>query len=296
MTAKRLSMQGYHELRALSASGIDALVNECPWKFWQSSPWNAAYLPENKRVFDIGTGAHLAVLEPEQYDNRVRRVPYKDYRTAKAQELRDTAYADGKVPIKDDEHEMIGRLANAIFEQAGSYFTDGEAEVSLTWDWGGVPCKARPDYLIRDRGLIVDLKTTTSANPHVIARKAFNEGWPARVVWYKEAAIAIPGERPGWSGFGRGPRYIFVVVETKAPHLIQLFELDDRAEAWGQQIVRRGLTLFRQCMAKGEWPAYGEGVQKLGLPAWAEYGLADREAAGEFSETDIERGMEYLRP
>jgi hypothetical protein len=272
-----MDMASYHAFKALSASGVDALVNECPWKFWQSSPWNAAYLPENKRVFDIGTGAHLAVLEPEQYDNRVRRVPYKDYRTAKAQELRDTAYADGKVPIKDDEHEMIGRLATAIFEQAGSYFTGGIPEVSLTWDWDGVLCKARPDYLIRGRELIVDLKTTISANPHVIARKAFNEGWPARVCWYKEAySRTAPGV------VQRRPRYIFVVVETKAPHLIQLFELDERAEAWGQQIVRRGLTLFRRCMAKGEWPAYGEGVQKLGLPAWAEYGLADREAAGEF--------------
>lgn len=274
-----MDMASYHALKALSASGVDALVNECPWKFWQSSPWNSAYAAENKRAFDIGTAAHLAVLEPEQYDERVRRVPYKDYRTAKAQELRDGAYADGKVPIKDDEHEMIARLAAAISEQAGSYFTGGEAEVSLTWELDGVPCKARPDYLIRDRGLIVDLKTTTSANPHVIARKAFNEGWPARVAWYKEAVARA--HLSEWA-IVLHLRYIFVVVETKAPHLIQLFELDERAEAWGQQIVRRGLALFRRCMAKGEWPAYGEGVQKLGLPAWAEYGLADREAAGEF--------------
>jgi hypothetical protein len=299
MSAQK-SMQFYHSIKALSASGVETLANDCAWRFWQESPWNPNLVPKHANVFDVGSAAHLAVLEPEQYDARVVEVHHPDYKTKAAQELRDGAYEAGKVPILDKEKPVIVKIAEAIFERAGSYFTGGEAEVSLTWDWDGVPCKARPDYLIRERGLIVDLKTTTTCNPQAIARKAWNEGWASRVVWYKEAAMAIPGARPGWSGLGRGPRYIFVVIEVKPPHLIQLFELDERAEAWGQQIVRRGLRLFRECMAKGEWPAYGDGVQKLSLPAWSEYQLADREQAGEFStrptKEQIARSTEWLEP
>lgn len=270
-------MAEYHAIKALSASGVVTLIEECPWKFWQSSPWNPGFVPENKAHFDIGTAAHLAVLEPEQYDDRVQRVPYKDYRTAKAQELRDAAYEVGKIPIKDDDHAMIGQLAGAIFEQAGSYFDGGEAEVTLTWDWDGILCKARPDYLIPDRGLIVDLKTTMSANPRAIARKAFNEGWHIRAAWYKEASWRTGPE------LLKPKRYVFVVVEVHAPHLVQLFEMDERAEAWGQQQIRGALDLFRGCMSLDSWPAYGEGVQKLSLPSWAEFQLADREAVGEFT-------------
>jgi hypothetical protein len=291
------TMQEYHALKALSASGIDTLANDCPWRYFQQSPWNPAFVPETANHFDIGTAAHLAVLEPEQYAERVVEIAAEDYKTKLARELRDGAYAAGKTPILDKEKPIIGKIAEAIFDQAGSKFTGGEAEVSLTWDWDGVPCKARPDYLIPERGLIVDLKTTTTCNPRAIARKAFNEGWPSRVVWYKEAALMTEARRGDW---WRRPRYIFVVVEVKPPHLIQLFELDERAEAWGQQIVRRGMRLFRECMAKDEWPAYGDGVQKLGLPDFAEYQLADRERAGEFSmrltAEQVARAQEWLGP
>lgn len=294
-------MAEYHALEALSASGIDTLVNDCPWRYFQQSPWNPAFVPETANHFDIGTAAHLAVLEPEQYAERVVELPaeFGDYKKEKARMWRESAYLENKTPILDKEKPIIGKIAAAIFEQAGSYFTGGEAEVSLTWDWDGVPCKARHDYLIRERGLIVDLKTTTTCNPQAIARKAWNEGWASRVVWYKEAFIGTWKEPLGPHPVDR-LRYVFVVVEVKPPHLIQLFELDERAEAWGQQIVRRGLALFRECMAKGEWPAYGDGVQKLSLPSFAEYQLADREQAGEFSTRptaeQIARSIDWLEP
>jgi hypothetical protein len=268
----------YRALKALAASGVDALVNECPWKFWQESPWNPAFEQRHHEAFDLGTAAHLAVLEPAQFDERVFLIGAADYKTKAAQAARDEAYIAGKTPLTVPQHTIVGGMARAIFEQAGSYFVDGYAECTLVWDWDGVLCKARPDYWRRDknREYIIDLKTTTTTNPRVIAQKAFREGWHCRAVWYMEGLMQVVRNSV--------PRYIFVVVETAPPHLIQIFELDERALAWGQQLVRRGLRLFRDCMERGDWPAYGSGVQKLGLPTFAEYQLADRDAAGEFSD------------
>ena len=293
------SMSEYHALKALSASGIVALVEECAWKFWQASPWNPAFVPETANHFDIGTAAHLAILEPEQYDARVVEIYTPNYKTKIAQELRDGAYAAGKVPILSKEKTMIEAMATALWELAGLYFTGGEAEVSLTWDWDGVPCKARPDYLIRPN-VIVDLKTTTTVNPRAIARKAFSEGWNVRAVWYKEATYATTPEEHKFALPALPMRYLFVVVEVKPPHLVQIFEMDGRAEAWAQQQIRRGLRLFKECRAKDDWPAYGTGVQTLSLPSYAEYQLADREQAGEFSsrptKEQVARANEWLEP
>lgn len=300
------SMSEYHALKALSASGVDTLVNDCPWKFWQSSPWNPAFVPETANHFDIGTAAHLAVLEPEQYAARVVEIAAEDYKTKLARELRDEAYAAGKTPILDKERTIVDNIAERIFAQAGSYFAGGEAEVSLTWNWDGVLCKARPDYLIRPN-VIVDLKTTMTANPRAIARKAFNEGWHVRAVWYKEAVsrtgsqLRAAGIYESGSPVPRIPiRYLFVVVEVKPPHLVQIFEMDGRSEAWAQQQIVRGLRLFQDCMAKDDWPAYGTGVQPLSLPNFAEYQLADREQAGEFSTRptaeQVARATEWLEP
>ena len=57
-----------------------------------------------------------------------------------------------------------------------------------------------------------------------------------------------------------------------------------RALAWGQQLIVAALRKFRACMRAGIWPGYGAGIMPLELPGWAEFQLADREAAGEFTE------------
>ena len=270
----------YHALKALSASGVMDLVDECPFRFWLNSPFNPAFVADHNKAFDIGTAAHLAVLEPQQFGARTVIIDAPDYKTTIAKTLRDSAYAAGQTPLLRKQTAIVEGVSKAIFEQAGSYFTGGDAEATLTWDWGGVPCKARPDYLSADRLTIVDLKTTTTVNPRAITKKAFNEGWHVRVPWYKEAVMTCCPVLSSPRGI---PRYIFVCIEVDPPHLIQTFEMDERAEAWGQQIIRRGLHVFKECAAANNWPGYAEGVVKLGLPAWSEYQLADREAAGEFS-------------
>lgn len=284
----------YHAIKALSAGMAITLDRECPLRAWLDSPFNPAQVRENKRTFDIGTAAHLAVLEPADLTQRVVVHDFDDYRTKEARDIRDSAWAAGRTPLKPAEWKLVEGVAHALNSRTakGKLFTGGHAEVSLTWEWDGVPCKARPDYLPGSGAYLVDLKTANSANPRAVARKAFDEAWHVRAAWYLAGAEAATGKRP--------EHYWFVVVEKEPPHIAEVYELDDRSLIWGERIIGRALRLFAECTASGRWPSYCGGKPTvIGLPGWAEFQLADREQAGEFDYptlAETKQSLDWMKP
>jgi hypothetical protein len=283
-------MAEYQALKALSAGGAWTLSEVCPAHYWATSPFNPDALPQqNKREFDIGTAAHIAVLEPHLYSDRVVEVPFDSYKPAVARSMRDAVWEAGKTPLKPSEVEIVNGVRDAIQRNTAvaKLFTGGVAEVACEWETYGVPCKCRPDYLTPKH--IVDLKTVHCAHPRAAAMAAVRDGWHLRDVWYREGVTRHRG--------GNKRQYLFVCVEKTPPYLIEVYTLDERAIAWGEQVMLRALKLFRQLRAAGCWPGYNDYAPvKLSLPAWSEYQLADREQAGEFSDAEIRRGNEWLAP
>ncbi len=283
---KTIPASDYHAIKALSAGFVWTFDNECPFKAWMASPWNPDREPENARHFDVGTSLHLAVLEPADLEARttiVRGVtkkgePSPGYASADAKEQRDAAYAAGITPLLPEEMDTVAAMQKAIGEHrmARSLLSGGESEATLLWEWDGLACKCRPDHLPATHGSwMVDLKSAVSANPKAIARKAFNEGWHVRAAWYMGGHKAARGTLPA--------KYLFVVVEKDPPHLIEIFEMDERALIYGDQIIMRTLKRAAECFSTGVWPGYGDGgITQLALPSWAEYQRAEREEAGEF--------------
>ena len=183
MPISYISAPEYHAIKALSAGMVWTFDSECPLKAWLKSPWNPDRQPENSAHFDIGTAAHLAVLEPNLLAERVMVHEFSAYRSnaAKATETKRV------MPAKYRSGPTSG-LSSSIQKAlkrhpiARRLFRDGSAEISLTWDWNGVPCKCRPDYLAADHSYVVDLKTAISAHPKAVARKALNEGCCSRIL------------------------------------------------------------------------------------------------------------------
>ena len=254
----------YHRIKALSAGMVWAMSNDCPLKGWLSSPWNPNREVVNANHFDIGTALHLAVLEAEEFEERTVVHGFDDYRKKEAQLIRDVAWDEDKTPLKPSELAVVNGMRDAILSHpvACDLLQNGEPERSIVWQWDGLPCKARPDYLSDDRRNVLDLKTTTTVNPRVVARKAFNEGWHLRAAWYTAAVASInAGVLPD--------HYLFVVAETKAPHLVEIFELDERALLLGDRLIQKELPRAAECLRTGVWPSYGNGeITKLVLPSW----------------------------
>lgn len=294
--ARGMPADQYHAIKALSAGMAITIVEECPLRAWLDSSFNPNLVREHKQVFDVGTAAHLAVLEPAELIERVAIIPTEaldkkgGYSTKAAKDLRDAAYVAGKTPLKPAEWGIVAGIMDALEPKssAGRLFTGGDAEVSLTWEWDGVPCKCRPDYLPTDGRHIVDLKTADSANPRAVARKAFTESWHVRAAWYLAGAAEVLGKRPA--------HYWFVVVEKDPPHIVEVYELDPRAIAWGERIIGRALGWFAECMKANRWPSYCGKPTVLELPGWAEFQLADREQAGEFSREKADIAVRMMAP
>ncbi len=279
MIDRALSMPAsdYHALKALSAGMVWTFDVECPLKAWMASPWNDAREADNAPHFDIGTAAHLAVLEPHLLAERIVAHGFDEYRSNAAKEARDEAYREGKTPLKPAEWAIVEGVQRAITDHRGAarWFLDTLPEVTLTWDWNGMLCKCRPDALASDNSYVLDLKTAATCNPRAVARKAFNEGWFLRAAWYMAGVKEATGTFPD--------KYLFVVVEKDAPHIVEIFELDDRALIYGDQIIERTLKRVAGCFSEDRWPGYGDGeITKLALPSWAEFQRAEREEAGDF--------------
>ncbi len=281
-TQPDLPMSEYQEMKALSAGMIWTMDNDCPLKAWLGSPWNPDYVADTATHFDIGTAAHLAVLEPNRLAERVLVHEFDEYRSAAAKALRDDAYANDKVPLKAAEWAIVEGVRDAVADRTKSRAAElfgarGTPEMTLTWHWNDIRCKCRPDFLAGNNGYVLDLKTAISCNPKAIARKAFNEGWFVRAAWYMAGVQAVSGTLP--------QKYLFVVVEKDAPHVIEIFELDERALVYGEQIIMRTLRRAQECFKTGVWPSYGNGgIIELALPSFVEFQRAERELAGEFGD------------
>jgi len=286
-----MPMEAYHAVQALSASGAWTLIQECPAQFRYESPWNPDFVPKNKMEFDIGTAAHLLILETDKLADRVACIDAKNYKTKAAQEARAWAYESGLVPLLPHQLDVVKRMADAVRAnpKARDLLEGAEMELSVFWDTdNGIRCKARPDFVTHGGTVMGDIKTALTANPRAFQRAAFNLGHFFRAPWYLdgyEMALAR-----------RIDEYWFIIVAKEPPHLVSTRRLGERAIAWGQMMIRHSLNVFEKCWRTGQWPSYPEEPETLDLPTWAEYQLTDREQAGEFTDEDARRANEWMKP
>ena len=268
------SMEAYQARQAMSAGVAWTLVNECPLLAWHRSPFNPDYEPEHKREFDIGTAAHLALLQPDEFNRCVVELAFENYLTKQAQQQRDAARKLGRTPLLAKDVELVYRICHRIEEQC-DLFQNGLPEVTYLWEWEGVPCKARVDYLAnrRPRGMLLcDLKTAASASPAAFARAMVRDGHHLRAAWYIDGYLQGVSTEPA--------AYRYVVVGKDEPHIVSEFEVGERSLAWGRALYRRALQTFKTCMNSGIWSGYVEKPTPIELPPYIEYQLADMKAEG----------------
>jgi hypothetical protein len=293
-----LTREAYHASPtiepSLSSSGAVTLVQECPAVFWANSPFSPNFMPEQKLEFDIGNAAHLIILEPAKWGSQVVEIDADNYKTKAAQEARDAAYAAGKTPLLPKHRRTILAMREALmrFPFAAEAFTEGTPEESFIWQdlETGIWCRARPDWRRRLRGsqVLVDYKTSTSANPREFAKRAWDMGYFQQHPWYCDGVEAVTGERP--------EQFWFIVQAKTPPYLVTVNRLSDRAVSWGDILNRHARRVFAQCLRTDDWHGYRHPLKpgretafEIDLPTYAEYQLEDRHEIGEFSAPAIAR-------
>ena len=246
----------YHRQDSLSATGAKKLL-ACPARF----KWERDNPPApTKPVFDFGKLAHRAILGE---GGEIVVVDADNWLTKAAKEQRQEAYDRGATPVLRAEVDAAEQMRQSVLAHpmAATLLADGRAELSGSWTdkATGVHLRFRPDWYNDNLVVCADVKTAASADPDEFRRAAAKFGYHLQAAWYQS----------GLSAHGIDARFIFIVVEKTPPYPVSVIELDDEAIAEGRRLMREAIDLYARCTDTGIWPAYGDDITLISLPAWA---------------------------
>ena len=249
----------YHRDPSISKSGLD--------QFRKSPAHFQAWLAEDREqtpAMRIGTLTHLAVLEPDSFDEKTVIAPLVDKRTKEGKSIWEQfkAQHEGKDIITLDEHNQIVAMRDSVrkHQAAGKLLAKGGSEISVfaVCPKTKVMMKGRFDWL--DGNTIVDLKTTEDASPEGFAKSVANYRYHIQAAHY----IALAG----LVGI-KDATFKMIAVEKSAPYAVAVYELDaaDLMLAESERITL--LEMFSSCTQFQSWPAYSQSITTISLPKWA---------------------------
>lgn len=254
---------------SLSASIAIKMVTGCPLHAWASHPRLGNQRSDPSRVMQFGTVCHYKFSGVE---TEIEVIAAADYKTKLAQQARDVAMAAGKTPIL--EHEVAE--AQAVADSARKSCADaglalaGEWERVVMWEEDGIQCRGLLDHLDLDspRPYILDLKTTTDANPSILGRKIVDEAYDIQCAAYLSAVERI---RPDLAG--RVPFFFCFVEtgETAGRHLASIVQPDEQMLTLGRMRWRQAKMMWRRLLAeygKNPWPGWPAGITTVYPTTW----------------------------
>jgi hypothetical protein len=211
--------------------------------------------PEHERKFDLGSAVHDYVLEG---GGKIEVLyGFEDWRKKDAREAAELSYSLGNIPLLSHQFDQVRAISESAMKaimncsELGikSPSADGDAELSYIWQEDGVWMRTRPDWISADKKLIIDLKTTNSANPDDFARKVVDLGYDCQSALYRRGCKSLDGH-------GVEPEFIFICVEVTEPYLCSVVSLSAEFQELGNQKVETAIALWRWCLKNDKWPGY----------------------------------------
>ena len=258
----------YHsDTSHISKSGLDK-IESSPLDYWWHylRPDREPNKPTEAMIF--GTALHLAVLEPNEFQETYVVMPSINKRTnvGKAEYISLRAMCDinGQVLIDPIDYDNVRRMRDAIFKHptAKLLFQNGLAEQTYMFQEPntGANVKIRPDWLCNNSGLVVDLKTTEDATKGGFAKSAYNYKYYKQDPLYLDGLEISGNERAG---------FVFVNIEKTEPFKIGVHYLDNRSRQFGRDEYLRNCETYVECLQTGIWKGYEEKISEVSLPEWA---------------------------
>lgn len=261
VTLHNLPDWDYHARAELSSTGARKLLDSpARFRHWADNP------QPPKAAFDLGHAAHAKILGvgasivvyPDEHLTPSGNVSTKAATVEWEREQR----ANGLTPIGAGDARRVDAVAEAVLADAKArpiLESIAGREVTLIADVDGVASRARFDLYDGTRG--ADLKTARDASPKGFNRSVGAYGYHVQERWYRDVHKAETGTELA--------SFPFIVVETAAPHLVGVYDLDFMWEDIATKQVKRARELYAACTTSGEWPGYAPIT--LTPPTWAIY-------------------------
>ena len=273
-------------LPTLSCSIAKILLNQTPAHARLAHPkLNPDYEGGDKATrLDIGTACHALLLEGI---DSVAVCEFADWRTKAAQEARDVARLEGKIPLLAKQYETVqkmSKIAKKSAFDAGFDLSTGKPEQTVIWQDGETWCRARPDWLSDDRKLILDYKTTELPSPKAWMRAMVGLGYDVQDEFYRRGVHS--------STLGNKlcalPDFVFMVQQTFDPYGVFFVECSNTMREIASVKVDKALAIWSACMKNDVWPCWSQDIHEAEATAWqlaeAEEIAAERENGNQASE------------
>lgn len=289
------------ENKTISVSGVMDFC-ESPFHFYT---WNILKdRPESTAMLE-GRALHLAVLEPEKFEDQV----YTHVRVPNGYHLVDTvddlkAYIEKRgVPVPKGKKEV---LVNT-FKELRDEFAITKDELLLMY---------ADKTLLTEKSYENTLKMQKSVRAHEFVKRYIDQEGDkelylkgevegveirGRIDWVFYSASmnqyivndlkkTTSAKRRDWErtilarkyfiqawlymelirqNFGKDCLYSYVVVEGASPFITEVYAADDGQLDAGEQLTRLKLNQYKKCLDENKWPTYSDGkIQPCSLPKY----------------------------
>jgi exodeoxyribonuclease VIII len=259
-------MLAYHSHPAISASKLKKIATGTPIDYWAEYEDPARMPKQPTDAMRQGSLVDCLITEPEMFERRYVVAPQADRRTKEGKQLwaeaQEIAVANCAQVIPKDWHRTATAIANALRSNpVVSNYLEGVGQQPHFWydTDHELDCRYLPDIENPDRGLLVDLKKTRSANPRSFAAQAYGMGYDIQMAHYAE------GYR---DRYGEYPREIALLAyEWNWPHNWSVNIVTEDLLEEGRRRREEAMCLIKECRGINEWPSWG--VHTMDPPRWA---------------------------
>lgn len=257
-----LSNADYHRHKAISKSKLDAARKS------GKHLHDMLYGPprESTPTFDIGTVLHASALPGESPDEIAVRMPEGMKKTTK-EGIAFKKEHQGKIILSPSDAFVIDQMMLALLEHPFSSSLvkgdlKGKAEQSFFCidDQTELELKARPDFILDDYSLIIDLKTTVDASPRGFQSSIAKYRYHVQAAHYLDVVEKATGRRP--------EAFIFIAVEKSRPFSVGVYCADEVMVEVGKQHAREDLNKIAEWMSEDKFPGYSDRAEMISLPKW----------------------------
>lgn len=253
-----MSASEYHAIQAVSSSRLRKL---------DRSPAHARIAQAATDAMDFGQLLHVAVLEPDRFDQSFTVAGRCEARTKADKPCGNggvvridgawycgvrshapDAQPDLVQAVAESDHTDCVRIRQAIADhpEASALLHGTERELSVVWmdEATGLLCKARLDAY--RTGRIVDLKKTRDATAFWFTRDAERLGYHIQLAFYREGARR--------AGLHVDEAWIIAAEHPSPVYPVNAYRLTDPTLDYGTAEFRRLLTEWARCEFYRDWP------------------------------------------
>lgn len=262
---KNLSEQEYNDISALRST----LLNIIDTKTMAQVKCAMSEQREATDSMILGSAFHDLILRPALF-NQKWGILSKDYdgrtKVGKEEKQKLTEKFGSEILTDDQLAKLVSMSDGLKRNKMAKKLVESclETELSLEWEEDSVACKARIDGVakIKDRTILIDLKTSISASERDFQKSLINYGYILQTSHYLAGAKACGLTDPFNNDF------IHIVIEKEAPYLTACYCLDNGSLEVGDTRRASAMQKYKEALKTNVWSGYPDTIQTIACPHW----------------------------